>query len=95
MKNSSDEKKAGGRSIHKYLAVVTMAASLGVSLGVPVVDALADGPASPPAQGKIQSNQVKIKDSKQFKESSQLKESTQHKEKQKVQTGINQNKVNK
>ncbi|MHB8111130.1 MAG: hypothetical protein ACYDHW_13990 [Syntrophorhabdaceae bacterium] len=95
MKDSSDEKNAAGRSIHKYLAIATMAASLGVSLGVPVVDALADGPGSPPAYGKVQSDQTKIKNSKQFKESSQYKESTQFKEKQKIKTGTNQNKVNK
>ena len=40
-KQSTNEKNTSDRSLKKYLAVATMAASLGVSLGVPVGDALA------------------------------------------------------
>ena len=104
-KQSSDTKSEGRRSITKYLAVATMAASLGVSLGVPVVDALAaDGPGSPPAyskQGKFksQTDQEKVRGSKQYKESNQLKlqqkQSNQLKLKQDVGTTAGQGQVNK
>ena len=89
-----DGKNTGGRSLKKYLAVATIAASLGVSLGVTVVDALADGPASPSMQsrqGKIksQTDQTRKTGSQQFKESSQMKL------KQKVGTKTDQNQVNR
>ena len=93
-KQLSDEKNTAGRSINKYLAVAAMAASLGVSLGVTVVDALADGPGSPPAyskQGKFKSQtdpSNKI-GSQQFKESSQIKL------KQNIENKTGENQVNK
>jgi hypothetical protein len=95
LKQSSDENGTTGRSVKKYLAVATMAASLGVSLGVAVVDALAaEGPASPPMQSrqgkfKSQMDQTKKPGSQQFKESSQFKE------KQKIETKTGQSQVNK
>lgn len=102
-KQSSDEKSEGRRSITKYLAVATMAASLGVSLGVPVVDALAADSSSPPSvkQQKIkgQTDQSKQIGSQQHKESNQLKlkqkQSNQLKLKQNVGTTAGQGQVNK
>ncbi len=79
--HSPDKKKITGRSFKKNIAVAAVAASLGISLGVPVQDVLAgDKPvtikvekdiSSEPGklesnQGKIRSNQVKI-ESKQGK----------------------------
>lgn len=95
-KQSSDEKGTGSRSINKYVAIATMAASLGVSLGVAVVDAVAaEGYGSPPENRlppssksqKIQgqSNQIKM-GSHQYKESNQLKGSNQLKYNQNVGT---------
>ena len=93
-KHSLDENNTVGRSIKKYLAVATMAASLGVSLGVTVVDALADGPESPPAyskQGKFKSQTDRSNKigSQQFKESSQINV------KQKVETKTGESQINK
>jgi hypothetical protein len=94
---SADEKAASCRSLNKYLAVATVAASLGVSLGVPVVDALAETRASSPPnstreKSKISGQPEKSKSigSKQFK----MKESNQFKMKQKANTKVDQNKVN-
>ncbi len=96
-KQSADEKAAACRSLNKYLAVATVAASLGVSLGVPVVDALAETRASSPPnsardKSKIsgQTDKSKNIESKQFK----FKESNQLKLKQKANTKADQNKVN-
>ena len=94
-KDPRDEKSPGRRSIGKYVAVATMAASLGVSLGVAVVDALAaEGPGSPPANSK----QIKIKnqtDRIKNTGSQQHKESNQGKFKQKAGTKTGESQVNK
>lgn len=84
---SPDKQKGTGRSLKKNLAVAAVAASLGISLGVPVQDVLADENITAQdeknissvqgkidsTQGKIKSNQVKI-DSTQGKfKSNQIK----------------------
>jgi peptidoglycan hydrolase CwlO-like protein len=64
-----DKQKSYGRSFKKNLAVAAVAASLGVSLGVPVQDVLAgeenittkDEKNISSVQGKIESNQGKFK----------------------------------
>jgi Na+/glutamate symporter len=78
----STKHKPAGRSLKKNLAVATMAASLGVSLGVPVADVLAANERldSPPAlsrqdKDKIVSDQKKV--SNQGKFSNQIKIDTQ------------------
>ncbi len=75
-----DEKKATGNSFRKNLAVATVAASLGVSLGVPVGEVLAAGNnlGNPPgysrqdkqnvASESMKSNQYKFRQSGQFKD---------------------------
>lgn len=72
---SPDKQKGTGRSLKKNLAVAAVAASLGISLGVPVKDVLAGDETITTqeeqnvssvqgkidsTQGKIKSNQVKI-----------------------------------
>ncbi len=90
-----DQKKSGV-SFKKNLAVAAIAASLGVSLGVPVSDVLAAGEklSSPPGysrQDKFnQSSQIKDRQSSQIKyqgQSSQFKDrqSTQIKDRQSTQ----------
>lgn len=65
----ADKQKGTGRSLKKNLAVAAFAASLGISLGVPVQDVLAadeniskqDEKNVLSVQGKIESNQGKFK----------------------------------
>jgi hypothetical protein len=64
---STNKQKGTGRSLKKNLAVAAVAASLGISLGVPVQDVLAadenitkqDEKNVSSVQGKIESNQGK------------------------------------
>ena len=78
----STKHKPTGRSLKKNLAVATVAASLGVSLGVPVADVLAANErlSSPPTLSRqdkdtIVSEQMKV--SNQGKLSNQIKIDTQ------------------
>jgi len=88
-KQSTNEKKKSDHSVRKYLAVATMAASMGLSLGVPVGDVLAanERMSSPPdysvsdkknvssekMKSSVQSNQVKLKSNREKLESNQGK----------------------
>ncbi len=88
---SLKDQKASGGSFKKNLAVATIAASLGVSLGVPVGEVLAAGNnlSSPPgysrqdkqnaASTSMKSNQLKFKQSGQIKDAQKQKQSTQMK----------------
>ena len=72
------ESKSGKQNLRKKLAIATMAASLGVSLGVPVGDVLADDTkaSSPPGysrQDKDNAASVQTKLSNQTKMSNQGK----------------------
>lgn len=77
---TSNTESMAGRPLNKYLAIATMAASLGVSLGVPVVEVLAsEGPGSPPSvslqlkKDALGQTKQTVEQSKQFKESNQGK----------------------
>lgn len=91
---TSDTEKTAGRSLNKYLAIATMAASLGVSLGVPVVDVLAsEGPGSPPSSSRQLKKDAAGQTNKAANQSKQFKESNQGKFKQqKVDTKSQVNK---
>jgi len=78
----STKPKSAGRSLKKNLAVATMAASLGVSLGVPVADVLAanerlDSPPALSRQDKDNNALEQKKVSNQGKFSNQIKIDTQ------------------
>ena len=73
-KQTPNDKKNAGHSLKKKLAIATMAASLGVSLGVPVADVMAadanlQNPPGVTLQGQqnVASEQLKIKSSVQGK----------------------------
>lgn len=89
------EHKPSGRSLKKNLAIATVAASLGMSLGVPVCDVLAAGDKlnGPPAysrQDKFKaSSQIKDKRSSQVK----IKQSSQIKDAQKQSSQMKGRKV--
>jgi len=96
---SPSEQKPSGRSLKKNLAIAAVAASLGVSLGVPVGDVFAAGkPNSPPGYSRQdkQATQIKDKQSNQIKrQSSQIKDrqSSQIKDKQKQSSQMKGRKV--
>ena len=78
----STKPKSAGRSLKKNLAVATMAASLGVSLWVPVADVLAanerlDSPPALSRQDKDNNALEQKKVSNQGKFSNQIKIDTQ------------------
>ena len=77
-KQSTNGEKTSSRLFKKNLAVATMVASLGVSLGVPVSDALADNErmSSPPGYSRQDNQDVA---SEQMKFSNQTKISNQAK----------------
>lgn len=88
-KNAAEQNPTG-RSLKQNLAVATVAASLGVSLGVQAGEALAAdiGSGSPPSplsrQDKDRMTAEQIKLSEQLKMSNQGKFSNQHKWEQKA-----------
>lgn len=106
-KQPASEKDKTDRSLKKYLAVATMAASLGVSLGVPVNEVLAldEKMSSPPEYSKqlkenVTSDQIKLKNQSnqgKFKSSIHKGESTQIKLDQEVDANTQtlQNQINK
>ena len=69
------DQQAANHSLKKSLAIATVAVSLGIALGVDVVDVLAgEGPGSPPTRAL--SRQDKDLVSKQHKDVSQIQQST-------------------
>lgn len=87
MKPKIPKQTSGDRSLNKYLAIATMAASLGISLGVPVVEVLAsEGPGSPPSSSRQLKMDTRDQTNPAAKQSKQYKESIQGKFKQNVDT---------
>ncbi len=74
-----DDRKSSDRSLSKILTIAAMAASLGVSLGVPVGDALAvDQKLSSPPDAYSSQHKDSVQ-SEQMKDSTQVKTSVQGK----------------
>lgn len=85
--HAQNEPPSGGHSLTKNLAVATVAASLGIALGVNVGDVLAAEKRldSPPNISRQDKDMV----SKQLKDTNQVQQSTQQKVNQSKQTKIN------
>lgn len=104
-KQSMNENNTSDRSLKKYLVVATMAASLGVSLGVPVGDVLAQNEKmeSPPGyttQDKQSLQTERMQSSRQSDKGKKMvapqkKESTQFKFDQQVDPKTRQNQINR